>query len=527
VRRLDGRFVLERQIGAGGMAQVFLGRDEVLDRPVAIKILREGFEDSEVGSRFRREGRTVARLSHPNIVQVYDAGKGEFEGREVSYIVMEYVSGGDLKKLVSEKGPLAEKELARIGAAVASGLARAHEKGIIHRDIKPQNILIDDYGRSKLTDFGVARALDATTQTTQTGSYLGTASYSSPEQLRGEEITPRSDVYSLGCTLYQAAVGEPPFSGGSLEVANQQLTKAPISPRARGAVLSEPFEELILACLAKDSADRPDTANLQEQLLRLSALASGAVSSAPAVGEPARSLAEAAREVGAAGVAGISNAADVARTKSFRSVFQGLRDRVNPTGASEHTPVMPTQIFHRTFRPKWGRRAAVSVGITVLLLLLGFVVVGAPTVLNSDAWKTEQAADQPQKAAETSAETEPATSEPAPPLADAQNTVYDMYVAESYQDPKKVWPYLSRRLQNEVGSPEQWAEQERIGTLWYVYFTQMPKAEVLGNMAKVDFKVREDRTGEGATYVTGTWECVNEGGEWKLDRLVGKKTERV
>ncbi|MDQ3966275.1 MAG: serine/threonine protein kinase, partial [Actinomycetota bacterium] len=132
--RFAQRFVLEREIGAGGMARVFLGRDEVLDRPVAVKVLRAGFEESEISARFRREGRTAARLSHPNIVQVYDAGEDELDGREASYIVMECVPGGDLRKLVDEKGPLTEKELARIGADVASGLARAHEKGIIHRD---------------------------------------------------------------------------------------------------------------------------------------------------------------------------------------------------------------------------------------------------------------------------------------------------------------------------------------------------------------------------------------------------------
>ncbi len=519
MRRLGGKFVLEREIGAGGMARVFLGRDEVLDRPVAVKVLRAGFENSEVGARFRREGRTAARLSHPNIVQVYDAGEDELDGREASYIVMECVPSGDLRKLVDEKGPLTEKELARIGADVASGLARAHEKGIIHRDIKPQNILIDDYGRPKLTDFGVARALEAT-QATRTGSYLGTASYSSPEQLRGEEITPKSDVYSLGCTLYEAAVGEPPFSGGPIEVANQQLAKSPIPPRARGAPLSEPFEALILACLAKDPADRPTADDLQERLLRLSAVASGAVSEAPTVGETTtRDLAEAARKIGAAGVAGVANAADAARTRGLGAVVRGLRGRVNPAGASERTLAMPTQTSRRTFRPRWYRRATLAVG-AVALLLLALVVVGAPTLLDSDAGKAERQ----QEVAESPAEPAPVASEPAPPPAAAEKAVFDMYVEASYQDANRVWPYLSRRLQGEVGSPERWAEQQRLDTLWYVYFVQMPRAEVSGNTAEVDFGVRETRTGE-VRLVTGTWECVNEGGEWKLDRLVNEKTE--
>src|ERR671917_1612420 len=191
---LGGRFVLERKIGAGGMARVFLGRDEVLERPVAVKILNPGHGSTDSGARFRREGRTAARLSHPSIVQVYDAGEGQFEGREVSYIVMEYVVGGDLKDLIDRRGTLPGVMLSRIGAEVAAGLTYAHERGVIHRDIKPQNVLVDNYGRTKLTDFGIARALDAT-YVTQTGSYrgttlyyLGAAIYSSPEQLLGEGV---------------------------------------------------------------------------------------------------------------------------------------------------------------------------------------------------------------------------------------------------------------------------------------------------------------------------------------------------
>src|SRR3712207_6090453 len=183
VIRFANKFVLEREIGSGGMSTVFLGRDEVLDRPVAIKVLKPELGETDVGARFRREGRTAARLSHPNIVQVYDAGEVELEGIEVSYIVVEYVPGGDLEVLIDRRGPLPGIMLSRIGADVADGLAHAHERGVIHRDIKPQNVLINDYGSPKLTDFGIARALDAD-HSTSTGSYLGTALYSSPEQDR-------------------------------------------------------------------------------------------------------------------------------------------------------------------------------------------------------------------------------------------------------------------------------------------------------------------------------------------------------
>ncbi len=508
-RRLGGRFILEREIGAGGMSVIFLGRDEVLDRPVAVKVLRGGFEDSGVGARFRREGRTAARLSHPNVVQVYDAGEDELDEHEVSYIVMEYIPGGDLGKLVAEKGPLKEKELARIGADVASGLAHAHNKGIIHRDIKPQNILIDDYGRPKLADFGVARALGAT-ESTQTGSYLGTASYSSPEQLRGEEATPKSDIYSLGCTLYEAAVGEPPFFGGPLAVANQQLTKSPPPPRTRGVSLSEPFEALILDCLAKDPADRPSAAGLQERLLRASALASGAVSPAPTVGETTRNLAE----------AGVSGAAGA--TRGLGAVVRGLRDRAGgSTQTSARTPVLPTQAFRRTFRRERRRRPALAAGAFALLLLALVAAVGAPALLLGSGAE-EPAAEQPQYAAAppTEATTAPAASRPSPPPSRAEDAVFDMYVQASYQDPDRVWPYLSQGLQDEVGSPERFMEREQFNNLTYVYFTQMPSAEVSGDTARVRFQVRETRTGESPRLVAGTWELVNEGGEWKLNRLV-------
>ena len=263
--RLTERFVLEREIGSGGMSLVFLGRDEVLDRPVAIKLLKPGFGETDIGARFRREGRTAASLSHPNIVQVYDAGEGEYEGREASFIVMEYVPGGDLKGLIDERGALSGGDFAGL-SGVAAGLAHAHARGVIHRDIKPHNILLDENRRPKLADFGIARALDAT-YATRTGSYLGTALYSAPEQLRGDKVTPKTDVYSLGATLYQAATGQPPFLGTPIEVASQHVSKEPTPPRQLNDAVSESLETLILDCLKKDPDSRPTADEVRLGLL--------------------------------------------------------------------------------------------------------------------------------------------------------------------------------------------------------------------------------------------------------------------
>src|SRR5918999_2132801 len=172
VDRIGDRFVLVRELGSGGMSRVFLGRDEVLDRPIAVKIVEPDPDDPEIGLRFQREGRSAARLSHPNIVRVFDAGEDELDGRAVSYIVMEYVSGGDFEDLIDRNGSIPEAMLLRVGSDVASGLIHAHERGIIHRDVKPRNILLDERGSPKLVDFGIARALDGTTHD-RTDSNLG------------------------------------------------------------------------------------------------------------------------------------------------------------------------------------------------------------------------------------------------------------------------------------------------------------------------------------------------------------------
>lgn len=531
VRRLGDRFVLVRELGFGGMARVFLGRDEVLDRPVAVKVVEPDAEDPEIGNRFQREGRAAARLSHPNIVRVFDAGEDKLEGRAVSYIVMEYVPGGDLQDLMDRNGPLPETMLSRVGADVAAGLAHAHARGIVHRDVKPRNILLDDRGSPKLADFGIARALDATTSQNRAGSYLGTAAYSSPEQLRGERVTSKSDVYSFGATLYHAAVGKRPFSGNSIEVANQHVLKMPTPPRERGARIGEGLEALILGCLAKNPGKRPDAARLSDKLQQRSA----ADATAALAGSAARGR--------ATGVSRVAGAAKSAGSSGVGAVRQGFA-RTRASGPPDSTISLPT----RTFRAGSRQRTMLAILMIALLLLL-LTVAGAWALLGQgepgnntqDAGRQEQAGASKQEPKENpkpeeAAAQKPSAGEsrpeggvpeenpaPAPPLAEAEKAVYDLYYQESFARVGASWAFLSQRLQNEIGSPERWAEQEDIYTFTYMEFISYPVARAVGEEAEVTFEVRLDHTW-GSELLSGTWVCVNEGGEWKLDRLENERT---
>ena len=538
--RLGDRFVLVRELGSGGMSRVFLGRDEVLDRPVTIKIVNPDLDDPEAGLRFQREGRAAARLSHPNIVRVFDAGEDEVDGREVSYIVMEYVPGGDFKDLMDRYGPLPEALLSRVGADVASGLAHAHERGIVHRDIKPHNILLDERGSPKLADFGIARALDGTTSHNRPGAYLGTAAYSSPEQLCGERVTPKSDIYSLGATLSHAAAGEPPFSGNSLEVANQHISEPPPPPRESGAHISEDLEALILGCLAKDPGERPDAASLRDRLLQ-----GGAADETAALAEPAT------RAGGISGDAGAPRLTGAVRTNGASGVgaFRTKRADQSPSsGPLESTVSLPT----RTFRAGSRQRTMLAV-LVAALLLLALSVAGAWALFGQEQQqggstpgqgedRNEQAkAPGPQKSEEESGDganeaarsnpggsgsSEGAQEEnqaPAPPLVSAEEVVFDLYYQMSFNRVDVTWDYLSERLQDEIGSPEQWAEREDIYTFTYMKFTSYPVARDAGDTAEVTFEVRLDHTW-GSESLSGTWVCVNEGGEWKLDRLENAQT---
>src|SRR5918998_3043917 len=211
----DGRYRILRKLGSGGMANVYLAEDEDLGRQVAIKILNDRHAaDDQFVERFRREAKNAAGLSHPNIVQIYD--RGEAEG--TYYIAMEYLGGRTLKEAVADRQPLPIREAIDYARQILAALRFAHRNGIVHRDIKPHNVLVDSEGRVKVTDFGIARA--GGTQMTEAGSIIGTAQYLSPEQARGSPVDQRSDIYSLGVVLYELLTGKLPYTGETpLEIA--------------------------------------------------------------------------------------------------------------------------------------------------------------------------------------------------------------------------------------------------------------------------------------------------------------------
>src|SRR5919202_2971269 len=240
---IDGRYVLAESLGSGGMAEVYLAHDEVLDRDVALKVLRSQYvSDEEFAERFRREARSAASLSHPNIVQVYDRGETE-DG--TCYIAMEYVPGGTLKKRIEEKGPFDPRKAAAVAAQIADALGAAHERGVIHRDIKPQNVLVSASGDLKVTDFGIARAASAVTSSAS-GAIFGTAGYISPEQALGEPVGPRSDLYSLGVILYEMLTGELPFTAdNSIAFCMKHVTEPLRPPKQLNPDISEGMDALI------------------------------------------------------------------------------------------------------------------------------------------------------------------------------------------------------------------------------------------------------------------------------------------
>jgi eukaryotic-like serine/threonine-protein kinase len=509
------------------MARVFLGRDEVLDRPVAVKLLNPLHGGTDIGDRFEREGRTAARLAHPNIVQVYDAGEAEFDGRETSYIVMEYVPGGDLKELIDQKGRLAGPELAGLGDEVCAGLAHAHERGVIHRDIKPHNILLDENGHAKVTDFGIARALD-TTQATRTGSFLGTAMYSSPEQLQGQKVTPKSDIYSLGATLYQAATGKPPFSGDTpIEVASQHVSRTPTPPRERDADVSEGLEALILNCLAKDPDDRPTAEDLRSRL------------------EAEIPSAEATKAQPTAPVAAPTRA-----------------EQTRPAPAAPPPGDRPGRVS-RDYRP--GRRRGLLAALALLAVLLVIGAIAASNLLgggggenagSNNAGQNKPAQDKAQGAgnegksdgggsqgsdggggqsATGSASASPSGSgndgsggsgeEQSDAEEEAAQAIEDVYEEIDNEDYQESYSHLSEGFkQRENLTQARWAST--FDRLKSVRFVEGPSAKVSGDTATVKGVTIAENAGQTERN-TVTWRVVRQDGEWKMDDITSFEQEII
>ena len=265
------RYEVQRKLARGGMAEVFVGQDRSLGRPVAIKVMFPEFAaDTAFVERFRREAQAAANLTHPNIVAVYDWGPID----TTYFMVMEYVSGRTLAEIIREAAPINPDRAADLAAGVASALGFAHRNGVVHRDIKPANVIIDDGGEVKVADFGIARAVSGGAgDLTQTGTVMGTATYFSPEQAQGQEVDPRSDLYSLGVVLYEMITGRPPFTGDSpVSIAYKHVQEPVPPPRSIVPAIPAGLQAITLKLLAKRTSNRYASAeDLRADLARFRA----------------------------------------------------------------------------------------------------------------------------------------------------------------------------------------------------------------------------------------------------------------
>jgi len=341
----DGRYRILRKLGSGGMANVYLAEDTELGRRVAIKILNERYAEDELFvERFRREAKAAAGLSHPNIVSIYDRG----EAQGTYYIAMEVIEGKSLKELIRASGRLRPAQTIAYARQILSALRFAHRNGIVHRDIKPHNVLIGAEERLKVTDFGIARA--GASQMTEAGSIMGTAQYLSPEQARGAQVTAASDLYSVGVVMYEMLTGEVPFGGDNpVEIAMKHVSERPRPPSARVQGVPPELDQIVLRCLAKNPADRYQTAEeLDADLARVEA------------GLPV------ARETTEAATA-------VLRGVSAPAPTQALPPRQTPSGGTARPPRRPPYDPYAEARRK---KRSIVPWLFVLVLLAAAAVAG-------------------------------------------------------------------------------------------------------------------------------------------------------
>jgi beta-lactam-binding protein with PASTA domain/tRNA A-37 threonylcarbamoyl transferase component Bud32 len=267
-RVLADRYEIDSVLGEGGMAKVFRGTDRVLGRTVAVKVLAPQFaKDQQFVARFRREAQAAAALNHPNVVSVYDTGSDD----SIHWIVMEYVDGRTLKDVIRQEGPLLPERAVEIAQAVCLALTTAHQKDLVHRDIKPGNIMLTPAGEIKVMDFGIARATAGADTLTQTATVLGTAAYLSPEQAQGKTVDARSDIYSLGCVLYEMLTAHPPFEAESpVALAYKHVRETPTPPGRLNSDVRSELDAVVLKALAKNPDNRYQTAReMAEDLQRM------------------------------------------------------------------------------------------------------------------------------------------------------------------------------------------------------------------------------------------------------------------
>jgi serine/threonine-protein kinase len=363
-RLLSDRYELGDTLGYGGMSEVHRGMDKRLGRDVAVKVLRADLaRDPQFQLRFRRESQNAAALNHPAIVAVYDTGEVQSEFGPLPYIVMEYVDGHTLREIVKTQGPMSQQRVIEVMADVCAALDFSHKHSIIHRDVKPANIMINRAGAVKVMDFGIARALGEGQNVTQTAAVIGTAQYLSPEQARGEAVDARSDVYAAGCVLFELLTGEPPFTGDTpVAVAYQHVREDPRSPSEINPQVTPALDAIVLKALSKNPANRyQSAAEMRADLVRVR---SGQQPLAPIV------------------------MSEDERTALLNPRSTGQTRRINGAGGTRYAPAPPPPPaydgygeYHDEPDRRRGRRIAIGIAAAVvvgLIALTGFLIFRNP-----------------------------------------------------------------------------------------------------------------------------------------------------